>query len=140
MLVSSLCSISFASRALRCSLSLFIIALLYSTCICLMLDCSCSMVSSRIAISSRKSSFLRSISLPCVSLLNCHRYYFRGSLFNALWLSLKRRNSPFLLREPCFFKKMLFCLFFYMIMRIFCFFALPSFCQKWQKRLFTAAN
>ena len=60
MLVSSLCSASFASRALRCSLSLFIIALLCSTCICLILVCSCSIVSSRIAISSRKSSFLRS--------------------------------------------------------------------------------
>ena len=42
MLVSSLCSASFASRVLRCSLSLFIIARLCSTCICLMLDCGCS--------------------------------------------------------------------------------------------------
>ena len=38
-------------------------------------------------------------------MLNCHRYYFRGFLFNALWLSSKRRNSPFLLREPSFYDK-----------------------------------
>ena len=51
---------SFASRALQCSLSLFFIARLCSICICLILNYSCSIVSSRIAISSRKSSFLRS--------------------------------------------------------------------------------
>ena len=44
MLVYSLCSASFASRTLRCSLSLSIIARLCSVCICLMLGCSCSIV------------------------------------------------------------------------------------------------
>lgn len=43
-----------------CFESLAMLALLCSTSIRLMLDCNCSMVSSRIAISSRKSSFLRS--------------------------------------------------------------------------------
>lgn len=68
------------SRVLRCSLSLFFIALLCSTCICLMLDCSSSMVLSRIAISSHKSSFVRSNDF----ILPLPKRYLRFHLFEFL--------------------------------------------------------